>query len=95
MLHTDHLLTFIKDIAVYYEWYYFSALSSSCVQFLRCNSDIEEKKMARINEVLEFLRTLILSTTHDTLKVSKVSLTDIQVCLQNAPEKIDFLQLES
>ena len=63
--------------------------------FLRCNSDIEEKKMARINEVLEFLKTLILSTTHDTLKVSKVSLTDIQVCLQNAQEKIDFLQLES
>ena len=51
--------------------------------------------MARINEVLEFLKTLILSTTHDTLKISKVSLTDIQVCLQNAQEKIDFLQLES
>ena len=34
-------------------------------------------------------------TTHDTLKVSKVSLTDIQVCLQYAQEKIDFLQLES
>ena len=51
--------------------------------------------MARINEVLEFLKTLILSTTHDTLKVSKVSLTDIQVCLQNSQEKIDILQLES
>ncbi len=74
--------------------YYFFALSSSCDQFLRCKSDIEEK-MARINEVLEFLKTLILSTNHDTLKVSKVSLTDIQVCLQNAQEKIDFLQLES
>jgi len=74
--------------------YYFSALSSSCDQFLRCKSNIEEK-MARISEVLEFLKTLILSTTHDTLKVSKVSLTDIQVCLQNAQEKIDFLQLES
>ena len=74
--------------------YYFSALSSSCDQFLRCNSDIE-KKMARINEVLEFLKTLILSTNHDTLKFSKASLTNIQVCVQNAQENIDFLQLQS
>ena len=78
--------TFIKDIA---SGYYFSALSSSCDQFLWCKSDIE-KKMARISEVLEFFKTLILSTNHDTLKVGKVSLTDIQVCLQNAQEKIDF-----
>ncbi len=47
--------------------------------------------MARISEVLEFLKTLILSTNHDTLKVSKVSLTNIQVCLQNAQEETDFL----
>lgn len=40
--------------------------------------------MARISEVLEFLKTLILSTNHDTLKISKVSLIDIQICLQNA-----------
>jgi len=32
--------TFINDIA---SEYYFSALSSSCDQFLRCKSDIEEK----------------------------------------------------
>ena len=51
--------------------------------------------MARSNEVLEFLKTMILFTTHDTLKVRKVSLTDMQVCLQHAQEKIDFLQLES
>jgi len=51
--------------------------------------------MAKINEVLEFLKTLMLSTTHDTLKVSKVSLIDIQVCLQNAQEKLVFLQLET
>ena len=51
--------------------------------------------MARITEILEFLKTLIHSSNHDTLKVSKVSLTDIQTCLQNAQEKIDFLQLES
>lgn len=74
--------------------YYFSALSSSCDQFLRCKSDIEEK-MAIINEVLEFLKTLILFTNHDTLKVSKVSLTNIEVYLQNAKEKIDFLQFET
>jgi len=47
--------------------------------------------MARINEVLEFLKTLILSATHDILKVTKVSLTNIQVYLQNAQDKIDFL----
>ena len=70
--------------------YYFSSLSSICDHFLRCKSDIEEK-MARISEVLEFLKTLILSTNHDTLKFNKVSLTDIQACLQNVQEKIDFL----
>lgn len=53
------------------------------------------ENMARITEILEFLKTLIHSSTHDILKVSKVSLTNIQVCLQNAQEKIDFLQLES
>ena len=51
--------------------------------------------MATITEILQFLKTLIHSSNHDTLKVSKVSLTDIQTCLQNAQEKIDFLQLES
>jgi len=49
------------------------------------------ENMARITEILEFLKTLIHSSTHDILKVSKVSLTNIQVCLQNAQEKIDFL----
>ena len=53
------------------------------------------ENMARITEILEFLKTLILSSNHDTLKVNKFSLTDIQVCLQNAQEKINFLQLES
>lgn len=36
----------------------------------------------------------MLSATHDALKVNKVSLADIQVCLQNVQEKIDFLQLK-
>jgi len=47
--------------------------------------------MEKINEVLEVLKTLILSTNNDTLKVNKVSLIDIQVYLQNAKDKIDFL----
>jgi len=64
------------------------------ISFLRCKTDIEEK-MARTSEVLQFLKTLILSTVDDTLQISKGSLLDIQTCLQNAQEKIDFLQLES
>ena len=36
-----------------------------------------------------------MSTTYDTIKVIKVTLTNIQTCLQFAQEKIDFLQLES
>ena len=59
--------------------YYFSAL----------------RQMARINEVLEFMKTLIQSTVDDTLQISKRSLSEIQTCLYNAQEKIDFLQLES
>ena len=51
--------------------------------------------MARISEVLEFMKTLIQSTVDDTLQISKGSLSEIQTCLQNAQEKIDFLQLES
>lgn len=52
-------------------------------------------KMAMINELLEHLKYIILSISHDTLKVRKDSLTDIQICLQNAHEKIEFLELES
>ena len=51
--------------------------------------------MARISEVLEFMKTLIQSTVDDTLKISKGSLSEIRTCLQYAQEKIDFLQLES
>jgi len=53
------------------------------------------EKKARIAEVLEFMKTMLQSTVHDTIKISKASLSDIQTCLQNAYEKIDFLQLES
>ncbi len=51
--------------------------------------------MARISEVLEFMKTLIQSTVNDTLQISKGSLSEIQTCLRNAQEKIDILQLES
>ena len=51
--------------------------------------------MARITEVLEFLNTLIFSITYDTLKINKVSLTNIQFSLQNSQDNIEFLQLES
>ena len=51
--------------------------------------------MARISEVLEFMKTLIQSSVDDTLQINKGSLSEIQTCLQNAQEKIDFLQLES
>ena len=51
--------------------------------------------MARISEVLEFMKTLIQSTVDDTLQISEGYLSEIQSCLQNSQEKIDFLQLES
>ena len=51
--------------------------------------------MARIGEVLEFLKTLIHSSNHDTVRINKAYLSDIKPCLQNAHEKIEFLQRES
>ena len=51
--------------------------------------------MARISEVLEFMKTLIQSTVDDTLQINKGSLSRIQTCLQYAQAEIDFLQLES
>jgi len=65
------------------------------ISFFKKGVILTMENMARITEILEFLKTLILSSNHDTLKVNKFSLTDIQVCLQNAQEKINFLQLES
>ena len=51
--------------------------------------------MAPISAILELVDNLILSTMNNTVKISKDFLTDIQTYLQNAQEKIDFLQLES
>ena len=51
--------------------------------------------MAKINEALESLSNLIHSNVDDVIKMSKDALCNIKSCLQDAQEKIDFLQLES
>jgi len=51
--------------------------------------------MALIGGVLELLKTLIQSTIKHTVKINKNTLCDIQTCLQNTQEKIDFLELKS
>ena len=51
--------------------------------------------MAKINEALELLNNLIHSNVDDMIKMSRNALCNIQICLQDAHEKIEFLQLES
>ena len=51
--------------------------------------------MVKLEIILELLRTLIVSTTDGTVKISKYTLFDIQSYLHNAQEKIESLQLES
>ena len=51
--------------------------------------------MPRITEILEFLKTLIHSSDHDTVRISKASLVYIRTCLYNVQENIEFLQLET
>ena len=51
--------------------------------------------MAKINDVLDLLNNLIHSTIHDMVKMSKNALFNIKTCLQDAQDKIEFLQLES
>ena len=51
--------------------------------------------MAKINEALKFLNNLIHSNVDDMIKMSKDALCNIQSCLQDAQEKIEFLQLQS
>ena len=53
------------------------------------------RKMAKLERILELLRTLIMSTANSKLKINEAFLSEIQTCLKNAQEKIDFLQLES
>lgn len=51
--------------------------------------------MAKIDTLLELLRTLIITTIESTIKINKDYLFEIQTCLQYAQEKIDFLELEA
>ena len=51
--------------------------------------------MEQIDDALQLLNSLIFSTVDGTVKISKDFLSEIQICLQNAQEKIDFLQLKS
>ena len=51
--------------------------------------------MAKINEALVLLNNLIHSNVDDMIKMSKNALCKIHSCLQDAHEKIEFLQLES
>ena len=48
-------------------------------------------KIARIGEVLEFLKTLIHSFDHGTVRIRKASLVDIRTYLHNVQENIEFL----
>ena len=51
--------------------------------------------MDRIDDVLKLLSNLILSTVDEMVKINKTSLFNIKICLQNAQENIEFLQLET
>ena len=51
--------------------------------------------MARIDNLLELLRTLIAPIVESTVKINKDTLSEIRICLQNAQENIEFSQLES
>lgn len=53
------------------------------------------EKMMRLNDLLEFLRTLMLSIIHNNVQIKKDTLSSIETCLQNAQDKIEFLELES
>ena len=51
--------------------------------------------MARLDGILEFLNTLKNSSVDGMIKISEDTMSDIIFFLQNAHEKIGFLQLES
>ena len=51
--------------------------------------------MDRIDDVLKLLNNLILYIVDEMVKINKTSLSDIKICLQNAHENIEFLQLET
>jgi len=47
-----------------------------------------------VDGILELLNNLIHSIVDITIMIDKAILIDIKLCLQNAQEKIEFLQLE-
>ena len=51
--------------------------------------------MDRIGDVTEILNTVMHSIMDNTIMVDKAIVTDIQTCLKNLQENIDFLKLES
>ena len=51
--------------------------------------------MDRMGIVLELLNTLIHSTMDNTIMIDKAIVANIQICLKNVQENIEFLQLES
>ena len=51
--------------------------------------------MEQIDDALQLLNSLIFSIVDGMVKVSKETLFNIQTCLQNVQDKIDFLQIES
>jgi len=46
--------------------------------------------MKTIHGLLEFLGTIIMYTTDNTIEINKTTLVDIQTCLQNTQEKNRF-----
>ena len=51
--------------------------------------------MARINDLVELLNTLLLSIIDNTIMVDKNNLTHIRNCIQDSQDTLEFLQLES
>lgn len=51
--------------------------------------------MARINDLIELLNTLLLSSIDNIVMVDKSTLTHIQNHVQESQDTIEFLQLES
>lgn len=51
--------------------------------------------MAKLDEALELLNTMILSIVDGMVKVNKATISDFWTCLQNAQDKIECLQLKS
>ena len=64
-----------------------------CLALLSLHFFVET--MDRIDVTLELLNILIHSTINGMVKIRSDTLSDIKICLQNAQDKIEFLQLES